>query len=160
MNKYNSLIKNTFLYAIGPLLNRLLSIILIPYYTFHFSTSELGYYDLIITSGSLVIAVSTLKIADALYRWLIDCEADKNKKVSAISNSFFIIIISCVVVGATFALLESNFIKYPNLVYAYISSTILLSYLQQMLRGLGYLKIYCLLAFINCFFLVLFHFLF
>lgn len=159
MSKHRSLINNTFLYAIGPFLNSVLSVILIPYYSFHFTTAELGYYDLIVTSGSIVIAISTLKISDALYRWLIDSEQNINKKISAVSNSFFIIIVSFVLLIFGFWLFGKN-IQYPQLVCTYILSTILLTHFQQLLRGSGYLKIYSWLAFINCFLIIVFNFLF
>lgn len=92
MNRHSVLIKNTFLYSAGPLLNKIVAVILIPCYSYLLTTSELGYYNLVVTTTSLVITIATLKISDAVYRWFIDSAGDAKKQIAAISNSLVIII--------------------------------------------------------------------
>jgi O-antigen/teichoic acid export membrane protein len=151
MAKQNPLIKNTFLYALGPLLSRVISIALIPFYSFYLQTGELGYYDLVVTTGSLVMALATLKISDAVYRWLVDCGSDDAGRRSAVTNSMVVLLAGMGLIVIGFLLVPQKFrVQYSSLVCAYILSTVLFSHLQQVLRGLGYMKMYVWLSVANC----------
>ncbi len=155
MTQHHPLIKNTFLYAIGPLLSRGLSIVLIPYYSFLLTTSELGYYDLVVSVGALAVAVITIKIADVVYRWLMDSKEDTERMTSAMTNSLFIIASSVVLVALIFALIPDRYgFQHQYLIEGYIISIILFNFLQQLLRGLGFIKMYAWLSVIHCLLLV------
>jgi O-antigen/teichoic acid export membrane protein len=158
MARHNTLIKNTFLYAAGPLLNRIVSVVLIPWYSFLLTTEQLGYYDLVVTTTGLVIAIATLKISDAVYRWLVDTGGDDTKQAAAITNSSLIVVASIIIVIIFVAILPVRFtIQYRWLMCAYIISLIVFNFLQQILRGLGYIKMFSWLSMLNTLLLLLFN---
>jgi O-antigen/teichoic acid export membrane protein len=154
MAAHTPLIQNTFLYALGPLANRLLAIGLIPFYSYYLQASELGYYDLVVTMGSLAMAVVTLKVSDGVYRWLADSGGNHGAQQSAISNSLAILLAGMLLLAVVFLLLPQYALQYPGLVCGYVLSSMLFQHLQQILRGLGYLKQYAWLSLVNCLLLV------
>ena len=149
LNK-NHLIHNTFLYAVGPLLNRLIAIVLIPFYSFLLLPDELGYYDIIVTASTLITTLATLKISDGVYRWLIDSGDNDELRQSALTNSMLVLLagIGLIIIG--FIVIPGNFIAGHRIhLCLYVVSTLLYTHLQQVLRGLGFVKQYTRLSLIN-----------
>lgn len=87
MNRYKYLFKNIGLLTISQFGTKLLSFFLVPLYTNILTTTELGTYDLINTTVSLLIPILTLNIVEASLRFSIDKDCDK-KAVFSISLSF------------------------------------------------------------------------
>ena len=149
MQKHNLLVKNTFLYAIGPLLQGIISIALIPYYSFVLHKSEFGYYDLLVTSGSIISGVVTLKISDSLYRWLVAAAGDEPKQATAIVNSLL-----AMLAGTALVLLAMLFVPVEKVPYKWLATGYLISFMwfmhfQQLLRGLGFIKWFTFTAVMN-----------
>lgn len=65
------LLTGTIVYAIGNLGTKILTFLIVPLYTYYISTSDMGDYDLLITSVSLLAPIVSLKISDATYNWMI-----------------------------------------------------------------------------------------
>lgn len=80
MNRKNKIIKNTIAYTIGNFGSKVLSYIMVLVYTHFISSSELGYYDVTLTTISLLTPVVLMMFDDGIYRWLIDDE-QKDKKL-------------------------------------------------------------------------------
>lgn len=157
MSQSAGLFKSTLIYTIGNLGSRILSFVLVPLYTIYLSKSQMGLYDLIITTASLLIPLITLQISDAVYRWLLEAREDRDKVSVAITNSFVVLLISvisficlCTVI-AVFA--HFDFFIYTVL---YILSNIFMLFLQQVARGLGNNKLYATAGILNTFMMVLF----
>ncbi len=72
MNKYKSLAKNTAIFAIGTFGSKILSFIMVFFYSRAMSTAEFGLLDIIINSASLVIPVAFLGITNAVIRFGLD----------------------------------------------------------------------------------------
>ena len=66
-----ALLTGTIVYAIGNLGTKILTFLIVPLYTYYISTSDMGDYDLLITSVSLLAPLISLKISDATYNWMI-----------------------------------------------------------------------------------------
>lgn len=92
-NKY--LIKNTIVFALGNLGSRMISFLLIPLYTSILSTSGYGILDIINVFISIGIPILTLNISEAIMRFLLDKDSDKEKILQvAVSFSFISITLS------------------------------------------------------------------
>lgn len=79
-NKY--LMKNTVIFAIGNLGSRIINFFLVPLYTNLLSTEEYGVVDYIYTIGMLGVPIITLNISEAIMRFCLDKDADKDKIMS------------------------------------------------------------------------------
>ena len=70
MNNKDLLI-GTVVYAIGNIGTKILSFLIVPLYTYYISTYDMGRYDLLISTVSLISPLVSLKISDATYNWMI-----------------------------------------------------------------------------------------
>lgn len=149
MRIQNRLIKDTTLYAVGPMLNKCIALLLVPYYSYVLAKDEFGYYDLVLTGSQLIIAIVTLKISDGLYRWLTMERPDKQKQIRAISCSFLIISGGILLILLINAFVPHAAFPFKNLVCGYVISGMALAHFYQLLRGLGMIKSYSFLSVIT-----------
>lgn len=136
MSKEKSLIKNTIIYAIGNFGSKLLVFLLLPIYTSYLTTSEFGYFDLIVNTVSLLVPLITFQMMDGIYRFILVEEEDlKIKKYisSGIYTVFRNIIIFTIIYIIAISIFKlQNFIS----IYLYIVTTILYNLWSQITRGL------------------------
>lgn len=78
MNRQQYLAKNTALFALNSIGTRLITFFLVPLYTKAFSTTEYGIIDLISTISTILVPIITLNIGEAIMRFSLDEDADKN----------------------------------------------------------------------------------
>ncbi len=109
INREKDLVKNTVIYAIGNLLSKCLSFVLLPFYTAYFTTSDYGYFDFITTTVALVIPIVTFDICDGMYRFLLDVDSDEERH-KIITNALIILILNLVVSNFTY-ILFIHFVK-------------------------------------------------
>lgn len=81
-----ALLTGTIVYAIGNLGTKILTFLIVPLYTYYISTSDMGDYDLLITSVSLLAPFISLKISDATYNWMIKQTASNEICIKATYN--------------------------------------------------------------------------
>lgn len=72
MNRSRYLIKNVGILTISNFSSRILVFLLVPLYTSVLSTTDVGVYDLIVSTVSLLLPILTLNISDAVMRFLMD----------------------------------------------------------------------------------------
>lgn len=80
MNKYQKLLNNTLIFAIGTFGSKLLSFILVRLYTGCMTTEQYSTADLLYQAANVIYPIVTLAMADALIRFGID-KAYDNKKI-------------------------------------------------------------------------------
>lgn len=95
MGKIKSLVSDTLIFAIGNFTVKILYFILMPIYTASLSSEEFGLADLLNNTLQLVVPILTLSISDAVFRFMLEKNADKS---SSLSNGFFVLLGSFVVV--------------------------------------------------------------
>ncbi len=79
MNSRNEkLIKNVILFAIGNIGSKLLQVVLVPLYTRVMTNSEYGTVDLMQAVVSLLIPIFSFSIFEAVFRYAMEKEYDKN----------------------------------------------------------------------------------
>jgi len=121
---------------VGNFASKVLGFILLPVYTIYLSQSELGYYDLIITTIQIVISIVTLQSIDGLYRNLLDAR-DESIIRQNITNAFFLItrnVLLFVMVSTGFFVLKP--IPHAWLIILVSISQIYWNLWQQTVRGL------------------------
>ena len=76
------LAKNTALFALNSIGTRLITFLLVPLYTKTFTTSEYGTVDLITTIGTILVPIITINIGEAVMRFALDDDANRNNIMS------------------------------------------------------------------------------
>jgi len=146
-NRGKDLALNTVIIGIGKFSTQLVTFLLLPLYTSLLSTEEYGIYDLIVTISTFLLPIITLLMEESMFRFLIDCKNEIEKK-SVISQTVLYITISTIVFLVLTGILRC-FISIPYLLIGiiYIASCILLALRNSLIRGLGKLKLYTIINF-------------
>lgn len=92
--KHKSLIRNTFIFALGNVGSKLVLFLLVPLYTNYLTTAEYGTADLVFTIGQIVIPFASCGIYAAVIRFGISKKYNRN---DVLRNSFRIIGVGSVV---------------------------------------------------------------
>ncbi|MCO7124215.1 oligosaccharide flippase family protein [Sporolactobacillus shoreicorticis] len=136
MNKYKKLAANSIIFAIGNLGSKLISLLLIPLYTYYLSTAQYGTVDLITTTLGLLLPVFTLSIYDAVLRFVMDRGYDK----SIILNNALILTLLGFLVALLFYPLFKILFPFSNymlLFYLYLLTECINSSFLQFVRATG-----------------------
>lgn len=134
------LLTGTIVYAIGNLGTKILTFLIVPLYTYYISTSDMGAYDLLITSVSLLTPLISLKISDATYNWMIQRTASNEVCIKATYNYLLkSSILAVIIIG-----IASRFVHIWNvgLFLAIMVLEPMLETTQKILRGLKNQKLF------------------
>ena len=134
-DKNKELIKGTIIYAIGSFGSKVLSLLIVPLYTFYIIPEELGNYDLILTTINLLIPIITFQVTDAAYKKIVEKFYERRKIISC---TYWILVISsivssilCITIGKyTIGLRYAIYLTIMLIVQMWFSS------LQRLLRAL------------------------
>ena len=131
-NKY--LIKNTLVFSLDNLGTKLISFVLVPFYTHMLSTADYGTIDLISTVAMLVIPILTLNISEAIMRFSLDEHADRQK---IMSTGLLLMVAAGFVSLLVFPIAEKieRLSQYALWIYLYIVSNFSSQILLSNLRG-------------------------
>ena len=137
MNETKRLLKNTGIIAIGNLGAKVISFFLLPLYTAILSTEEYGTVDYIITLSTFSVPFISFLMDEAIFRFLIDCRTEKDKK-KIISISLFIVLIG-ISIFTIIVIPILYYIKYRYTFFLviFIISEILSIMISALLRGIG-----------------------
>lgn len=137
MSRESALLKNTFIYAMGNFSSKLLSVILLPFYTYYLSTSDFGYFDLILTASSMLTPIISFQISDGLYRFLLDAKGEDEKQ-QVISTAFLIAIKNIIFTNIIFIIILNSIteLRYGYLIMLQIDFSILSALWAQTSRGI------------------------
>ena len=149
MSRKKELAINTILIGIGNMGTKIISILLLPLYTSILSTEEYGIYDLINTIICFLIPIITLLMEESMFRFLIDCKTEEEKK-KVISHSFFYCITMTIIFSIIIAVLGTIF-KVNNIyiILLFLISQIILNLKNAIARGLGKIKLYSITNFLS-----------
>lgn len=145
--KNKALLIGTITYAIGNFGTKFLSFLIVPLYTYYITPSDLGDYDLLVTTVSLLSPLMTMKISDAAYRWIIK---DKKNQIPYISATYEVLIRNCIF--CMLLLLGINFVIPIWNCYYFIVILIgdrILECLQKLLRGVKNQKLFAISGFFH-----------
>lgn len=160
MKESKELIKNTVIISIGKFGTKVLTFLLLPLYTSILTTSEYGVYDLLLTISLFLVPAITLLMEESMFRFLIDCKADNQKK-EIISTCCIFIIINFIIFTIFYSVICMFFkIPYEFLFYIYILSSIFNALKNTLTRGMGKIKLYSLSNFISSSLIIILNILF
>lgn len=154
--------KETLTYSIGSFGSKILSFLLVPFYTYFLTKKELGEYDLLLTTISLFAPLVSLQISDATYRWLIDKEyISETEKAKIMTNSIITLCIGYLIFCLGFSIyVFFNSFQYQGYFIILIFLNCLLPLLQSILRGQGNTKQFAINGILTTFLIVVFNIIF
>lgn len=158
MNKEKKLVKNVIIFAIGSLASKILQFLLIPFYTRVLTNYEYGIIDILQSLGTLLIPIISLAISEAVFRYTMDKNANKESVLSsglfvAIINVFLVLIIAFI----CYAVFK---IDYVFTLWLYISTYIVRTIFSQYVRAIEKVKMYTIDNLLNVIITIAFSILF
>lgn len=141
LSTYKKLIGNSFIFAIGNLGSKLISILLVPLYTYYLTTSEYGTVDLITTTTSFLMPIISLSIFDAVLRFTMD----KSQPTDSVFTNALVV----TSIGSLMAILSYPILSYFNvfgdlIIFMYFILIIqaFQSLSAQFVRAIGEIKVF------------------
>lgn len=148
MNRGRRIINNTIIYSAGNFGSRILAYVMVLVYTHYVNAPELGYYDLILTSISLIQPIVLLALDEGIYRWLVGSE--KKDDYAAASTCFKTIGVTTSLAGLLVILVGLRFqIRNPFLITLFLLSNSVYQMAISAVRGLARSKLYAFCGIIN-----------
>lgn len=154
MTQSKQLMKNTAIYAVGNIGSKVLAYIMVLVYSHYISSEELGYYDLILATVSMIYPIVACQISDAVYRYLIDAEDKTREIILATTFKFLLVTTSISVIIFSFIASEYN-LKYSVWIALYLVSTIFYFFFHDAIRGLAENRKYAMVGILNSIFMLL-----
>jgi O-antigen/teichoic acid export membrane protein len=156
------LLKNTLIYTVGTFGTKVLVFALLPIFSFYLTKSDLGIYDLVMTTVSLLVPFVTLQVSNGAYRWLLGFDEIEGIKVNKIITSSFIVISGGLFLFVVVCILFSLFydFKYSFYLMLLVLTSSFLPYFQILLRGLKKTKLFAISGLLNAFLLVILNLIF
>ena len=148
MNKYKKLLKNSGVFAIANLGSKIISILLVPLYTYVLSSNEYGTIDIMTVTISLLLPLVTASIFEATLRFSIK---SSYRKSDIFTSSFFIGLIGNLIFLSIFPLVKKvEFInKYIIIFYIILFFQSINQVFAQFARGIGADKVFAFNGVLN-----------
>lgn len=150
-NKYKDLSINTLIFTISSFGSKFISFFFVPLYTAILTTSEYGSVDLMTSTAQLMIPVLTLNVQDAVLRFTLDKDYQKEDVITVSCRTIFVsslglfILFSLIEFGDIFSL-TSNYLIF--LFFTYLMGAINHS-LSMYLRSTNQMKLIGVCGMIN-----------
>lgn len=146
MNRYKNLWGNTVIFAVGNLGSKLISFLLVPFYTFVLTKQEFGTVDLITTTMNMLLPIITLSIFDAVFRFALDRNMDEHE---ILSNGFFISLTTLIAGALLIPLLIMMNVSHPIYIYLLLFTGAFSSLFLNFSRAIGRVKLFAVAGIIG-----------
>lgn len=137
-------------YAIGNLGSKLITFLLVPFYTYYIiNPADFGYYDLCVNTAFCFIPLIGLQLNEGGFRFLIDTDSDLRRSqiityiYRTIARNITLILIVSIVVASCFS------IRYMWFTIAFGISQTIYDVMLQLVRGLRHTKLFVSAGIIN-----------
>lgn len=154
MSKGTTLVKRTAIYAVGNLGSKILAYAMVLIYTYFISPEELGYYDVVITTVSMLQPLILFQINDGVYRYLVDSDIQIQRGI--ISNGIQFLCLTTIASEVVFFCVSRFYsIEYIVWVALLLATTPCFALFQDIVRGLGESKFYATIGLLNSFIMLI-----
>lgn len=135
-NKYRTLLDNTFLLSLGTFGSKILTFVMVRFYTGVLTPSDYGTADLIMQTANLLLPVVSLGITNGVFRFALD---RKEHRRSIFSAGLYTILLGSLILLAAGPLLSrsEDLHEYVELICAYTLASCLHSLCAQYIRAEG-----------------------
>lgn len=148
-SKYKRLLKNSLFIMVGGSLSKVISLLMLPFYTHWLSVEDFGVSDIITVYASLCVGFSTLCVAESIFVFAKGADFDSQKRY--FSSSLYFTILLLIGVALIFLLLSwmarcygltNSFLSYIWYIYAIIVTTFLQTFTHQFACAINAMKVY------------------
>ena len=141
MDKYKSLAKNTGIFAIGTFSSKILSFIMVFFYSRALTTEQYGVLDIILNSAALLLPVVMLGITNSIIRFGLD---DNYLKSDVFTTGLVAVAIGygILLLAAPLVMLVDDLRQYIFLLYAHILMSALRHICSFFVRADGKSKLF------------------
>ncbi len=140
-NRYQSLMSNTFIFALSTISSKLMVFLLMPLYTRLLSPADYAVMDIIVQTSNLLTPLVFVSISEAVIRYCLDASIKK--------HDVYTIGISTCIKGSLLFLLALPLLSlyeltssYTLLIYFYVVSSCFRGVVSQFTRGIGLVRLY------------------
>lgn len=145
MTKYKKLINNTMIFALGNIGSKIITFLMLPFYTGFLTTEQYGKIDLVNAILSLFIPLISLNIGEAILRFTISSKDDKKVlnnglAVSVLGYILGVFILRCILKSVGYDLYIVYVILFIKLIHVV---------LKQYIRAIGKTNIYVISDIVN-----------
>lgn len=136
MGNYKKLAGNSLLFFLANFGSKVLSFIMVPYYTYALTAEEYGIVDVLISTVSLITPLVTFGIGDIVTLYLVRKDYSREK---IFSNAFFLLVLGNSLIYILFPIIYSIeiFTKYAFVFFLLILVQSFFGVLQSFARGDG-----------------------
>ncbi|MCR4885537.1 MAG: oligosaccharide flippase family protein [Clostridiales bacterium] len=129
------LLVGTGIYAVGTFGTKILMFLIAPLYTYYLATSEMGTYDVLISTIGLLIPIISMQISDAVYRWIIRENVDSEAYLRVTYQFLLVSSLLCsgIILAVHFLIVTIPYIWY---FLGALLSSLFFQISQKILRGL------------------------
>lgn len=156
MKRSDELLNNTIIIGIGTISTKLLSFLLVPFYTMWLSPEEYGNFDLLVTYISFIIPFITFQLEQAIFRFSFNKRLEAKKYLD---NALYIVMLNMIICNIIiYCIMKSK--EYCFSYALYFSTYAIYNCLSEYLRGTEKLKFYSLNNILVSVFIVIFNIIF
>lgn len=141
--------KGLFLYFLGNLSSKIITLLLLPLFTFYLTQEEYGLFDILNTIVMFFVPIVGVQLFEGIIRFLLDTDKiEKQKEV--VTTSAYFLAINLVFLNIFFSAI-SKFVVIPYSIWVilYFNFYFINFYLQRVARGLQLQKSFALSGIIN-----------
>src|SRR5699024_7924427 len=91
MGNGNKLLKDTLMYGVANFGSGILTFLMLPLYTHYFTTAEYGFWDLVVTTSTLLAPFITFELGAAAYRCMLIEKNEEKQKMIITTGTFTIL---------------------------------------------------------------------
>lgn len=149
MDREKSLIKNTFVLALGKFLPHFTALVTLPIYTTMLTSAEYGRYDLILVLQYILEIAALVQIHQAAFRFLIDVRGTEKERKYISTTVAFALIPSLLISILPAIIYRDSGVKNSIVIAIYFFVCVQYNVTGQIARGLGKNKEYSIAAVIQ-----------
>lgn len=146
-DKYKTLLSNTGLMFIGTFGSKMISFVMLPFYTTWLSVEDYGTSDIIAVYSTVLLAFISLSIGDAIF--VIPSQKTKEEQTSYFTSSLFFSLGCClflallyIVVGVLFDFENGSFTNNIGYICLMTFTTLYLTIFQQFCKSINQVKVF------------------
>lgn len=146
--KYKTLLSNTFLISLGTFGSKLLTFVMVRFYTGVLTPADYGTADLIMQTANLLLPLVSLGITNGVFRFALD---RKEQRRSIFTIGFYTILVGSLILLAALPLLSNSesLREYTLLIGVYTLASCLHSLCAQYIRAEGKTALFAVQGIIN-----------
>jgi len=144
MSSKKKLFQNSIIYFIGNFATKILAFFMLPLYTRYLNPADYGNFDTLQSYTTLLVPILFIQISDAVIRMLLDAK-DTENRTKYVSNAFFTLFLGTLVSIIVIPFVSKTFVC--DSVFLFVLYFVMYAWqvvMQQIVRSLGYTKLYAM----------------